>query len=169
MAQKLKKKTTQIKKIVKKAKPVVAVKASSGGQQSFTIPKVKFIEAVGRRKVAVARVRLYVEPGDYVVNDKVVGEYFSDIANASAKYNRPFQVTETLGKFAVTAKVKGSGKNAQLEAIIHALSRCLVKMDPEMRTLLKKQGLLTRDDRMKETRKIGTGGKARRTRQSPKR
>lgn len=170
MAQKLKKKTTQIKKIIKKVKPVVAAKTTNAsGQQTFSIPKVKYIEAVGRRKVAIARVRIYIEPGDFVVNNKVVGEYFSDIANASAKYNRPFQVTETLGKYAVTAKVNGSGKSSQLEALNHALSRALIKLDPEFRSLLKKQGFLTRDDRMKETRKIGMGGKARRKRQSPKR
>jgi small subunit ribosomal protein S9 len=171
MAQKLKKKTTQIKKIVKKAKPVQTANqvAGAAGQKIFTIPKVRYIEAVGRRKVAIARARLYIEPGDFVVNDKVVGEYFADIPNASAKYHRPFQVTETVGKYAVTVKVKGSGKDAQLEAVQHALARALVKSNPDLKPLLKKAGLLTRDDRMKETRKIGTGGKARRQRQSPKR
>jgi small subunit ribosomal protein S9 len=170
MAQKLKKKTTQIKKIVKKVKPVVAAKtAHTTGQQTFSIPRVKYIEAVGRRKVAIARVRLYTEPGDFVVNDKVVGEYFGDIPNAATQYNRPFQATETLGKFAITVRVNGSGKNSQIEAMIHAISRALIKFNPELRLLLKKHGFLTRDDRMKETRKIGTGGKARRKRQSPKR
>ena len=171
MAQKLKKKTTQIQKIVKKNKPVVnsTQTLAHQGSHNFTIPKAKFIEAVGRRKVAIARVRLYQDVGDFVVNDKIVGEYFSGIANAAAKYNKPFLLTDTQGKYAVTVVVKGSGKNSQLEAVVHALSRALVKLNADFKPLLKKAGFMTRDDRMKETRKIGMGGKARRKRQSPKR
>ncbi len=171
MAQKLKKKNTSVQKIVKKATaPKSRATAKSTQQEmNFSIPKADYVEAVGRRKTATARVRVYQKPGDFVVNNQVVGDYFSNIPQASQVYNRPFMVTDTMGKFAVTVHVTGSGVNAQAEAVVHGISRCLVEIDPEFRPLLKKAGLLTRDDRMKETRKIGTGGKARRKRQSPKR
>jgi len=82
---------------------------------------------------------------------------------------KPFELTGTKGKFSVTAKITGSGIDAQIEAFVNGLAKALVTFNPEFRTFLKPAGLLTRDDRMKETRKIGTGGKARRKRQSPKR
>jgi small subunit ribosomal protein S9 len=66
-------------------------------------------------------------------------------------------------------KIIGGGINGQLEALTHGLTRALVKLNPEYRELVRESRLLTRDDRMKESRKIGTGGKARRKRQSPKR
>jgi small subunit ribosomal protein S9 len=104
-----------------------------------------------------------------VINGKVVGEYFRNITNAQIRYNLPFVTADVLGKYAVTVKVQGSGIAAQLDAVNLGISRALVKMNPDYQPLLKKAGLLTRDDRMKETRKIGTGGKARRAKQSPKR
>jgi len=99
----------------------------------------------------------------------VAGDYFASIANAANYYTKPFDLTGTKGKFAVTVTVKGSGISAQLDAMIHGISRALVEYSGDYRALLKKSSLLTRDDRMKETRKIGNGGKARRKRQSPKR
>lgn len=128
-----------------------------------------FIRAVGRRKTAVARVRLYKKNGDMIVNDMPVGKYFiGDVAGR--QFLKPFEITNTIGKFSFTAKVGGSGKAAQLDALVHGLSRALAALDATAyRTLLKKEGLLTRDSRMKESRKVGTGGKARRKKQSPKR
>jgi len=170
MALKLSKKKTSAKKIVKKAKAVKKVstrKVATTGP--VTLPTGKYIEAIGRRKLATARVRIYESDGDFVVNGKVVGQYFNTIANVASRYNVPFELTGTKGKFTVTVMVEGSGVNAQLEAMIHGISRALVEYDPSFRALLKPEGLLTRDDRMKETRKIGMGGKARRKRQSPKR
>ena len=172
MANKLIKKKATIQKVVKKQKPVVEVAAahvaeSVHAHQTFTLPAGEYFAAVGRRKSATARARVYATPGDFVVNNQVVGEYFRGVPNASSLYNLPFQVTETLGKYAVSVKVGGSGIHAQIDAVNHAVSRALIKVDPELRPLLKKNGLLSRDDRMKETRKIGTGGKARRTKQSP--
>ncbi len=128
-----------------------------------------FVSVVGRRKTATARVHLYRKSGDMMVNDKPIGQYFSG-GIASTKYLQPFVVTNTLGKFSFTVKVAGSGKMAQLEAVIHGLSRALVKLDQDAyKSFLKRAGLLTRDSRMKESRKVGTGGKARRRKQSPKR
>ena len=171
MALKLAKKG-KVQKVVKKVAPKRA-KASSAAQaktpESLTYATGEYVEAVGRRKVATARVRIYQSKGDFIVNDKMVGTYFANIANADKRYLQPFMLTGTEKKFAVTAKVSGAGINGQLGALIHALSRALVKYDAEFKTLLKAEGLMTRDDRMKETRKIGMGGKARRQRQSPKR
>lgn len=169
MANKLKKKTS-VQKVVKKAKPVVSARAERAHMPAnVTLPKGEYVSAVGRRKTATARVRLYKEQGDFIVNNKVVGEYFGNVNNAPVSYTKPFVVTETQGKYAVAIKVEGSGTNAQLDAVVHGISRALVKLNPDLRPFLKKEGLLTRDDRMRETRKIGTGGKARRAKQSPKR
>lgn len=134
-----------------------------------TTKKKDYIYAVGRRKTATARVRLFQKSGDMLVNGLAAGQYFPGKL-ASVKYTLPFKLTGTLEKFSFSAKVEGSGKYGQLDAVIHGLSRALAKVDPEAyRATLKKAGLLTRDDRMKESRKVGTGGKARRRKQSPKR
>lgn len=167
MAQKLKKKTKQKQVIVKKAKPV---QHDQAGKTLKFVPKSNFVEGVGRRKTAVARVRIYEEAGDFLVNDKPVGEYFKSVANATSLYNQPLHLTQTQGQWAITVSVKGSGVRAQLDAVVHGLANALVKKDDtQYRPMLKTKGLLTRDPRMKETRKIGMGGKARRQRQSPKR
>lgn len=171
MALKLAKKG-KVQKVVKKAAPkkkATTRAAQANVQTDLSYASGEYVEAVGRRKVATARVRLYQSKGDFIVNDKMVGSYFGNIANADKLYLEPFALTGTENKFAVTAKVSGAGINAQLDALIHALSRALVEFDAEFKPLLKAKGLLTRDDRMKETRKIGMGGKARRKRQSPKR
>ena len=167
MAIKTTKRPVKIQRVVKRA----AEKVVGGKQAShFKLPTNKtYFEGVGRRKVAVARVRIYEGQGDFVVNDQLVGDYFSGVISATSLFNHPFDVTSTKGKFAVTAKVRGSGIKAQIAALAHGISRALVKFNPENKTFLKQAGLLTRDDRMKETRKIGMGGKARRQRQSPKR
>ncbi len=169
MANKLKKKTI-VQKVVKKQKPVLPVQADQSKELvQISLPKGEYVTAVGRRKTATARIRLYKEAGDFIVNGKVVGEYFGNVSQASAHYTQPFAVTDSQGKFAASVKVTGSGIQAQLDAVVHGLSRALVKLNPDYQTLLKKEGLLSRDDRMRETRKIGTGGKARRAKQSPKR
>lgn len=170
MALKLNKKKSTAKKVVKKVKKVRKTnKRVAAAAGPVKLPTGKYIEAVGRRKVATARVRLYESDGDFVVNGKVVGQYFNTVPNVASRYNVPFELTGTKGKFTVSVKVSGSGSMAQLEAMLHGIARALVKYDPSFRDLIKPSGLLTRDDRMKETRKIGMGGRARGKRQSPKR
>ncbi len=172
MAVKLQKKNTKVQKVIKKVKiiqPTVSAAQAQAATVILPTPKGEFIEAVGRRKTATARVRIYKVSGDFVVNNMAAGQYFHSISNSPATYNQPFELTETKGDFAVTVIVRGSGIKSQLGAVVHALARALVKLDEKNRLPLKQAGLLTRDDRMKETRKIGTGGKARRKRQSPKR
>lgn len=169
MARKLTKKNNKAKKIVKKA-PVAKTSSKASTQKvAVNLPTSKYIEGVGRRKVATARVRLWQEAGDFIVNDQAAGQYFDEVVNPEATYLQPLEIVGLKGKVTVSAKVSGSGISAQLDAVVHGLSRALVSLNPDFKPLLKAEGLLTRDDRMKETRKIGTGGKARRKRQSPKR
>lgn len=164
------KKTAKAKKVVKKTTIEKSVSKNTNSKEiTFKVPNGKYFEGIGRRKLAIARVRIYEGQGDFAVNGVLVSEYFKNVRNAPAVYMKPFELTASKGKFAVTAKVSGSGYTAQIEALLHGISRALVKFNPEFRTFLKPAGLLTRDDRMKETRKVGMGGKARRKRQSPKR
>lgn len=128
-----------------------------------------YIFAVGRRKSSVARVRLYQGKGQSLVNSVSIEEYFSDFESTKL-WNKPFQVTKTDGKYYILVKVAGGGKKGQMESVIHGLARALALVDVDAhRPVLKKHGFLTRDSRIRERRKIGTGGKARRKKQSPKR
>jgi len=127
----------------------------------------KYIYAVGRRKRSVARVRLYLTKGQSLVNDKPLEEYFKSISEVY--YLKPFALTQTTGKYYVTAKIEGGGLKGQAGAFVHGLSRALVQADPKNKTFLKPAGLLTRDPREKERRKFGNAQKARAKKQSPKR
>lgn len=143
---------------------------------------LQYYEAVGRRKESVARVRLHiasgsktvtykgekVQAGDILINSKPLAEYFGTEAlrrNAVL----PLRLTNNVDRFATTIVVSGGGTKGQLEAVILGIARALCKVDEELRPILKENGLLTRDPRAKERRKVGTGGKARRQKQSPKR
>lgn len=170
MARKLTKKITKVQKVVKKQRPTAPVgNRSQAAVTPVAMPQGEFVEAIGRRKTASARVRLYKTTGDMIVNGKAIGQYFAGITDAHSYYNEPFVITDTKNEYALTAVVHGSGIEAQLEAVIHGTAQALVMLNPELRVPLKQAGMLTRDDRMKETRKVGMGGKARRKRQSPKR
>lgn len=132
--------------------------------------------AVGRRKTANARVRIYKSasvPGmdgvQLSVNGKPADSYFPG-ETAKSAYRKPFILTETLNKMSASVVVAGSGKMGQLDAVVHGLARALSLLDRDaFRTILKSAGLLTRDPRTRQRRMIGTGGKARRAKQSPKR
>lgn len=126
------------------------------------------ISTVGRRKEAVARVRILPGEGQLMVNGKPANEYFSG-AVFQKLYSRPLEVTKSQGKYSVSVRVEGGGKMSQVGALIHGLARALAKVGPDMRTLVKRDGLLTRDARVKERRKYGLAGKARAKKQSPKR
>lgn len=126
------------------------------------------IYAVGRRKTAVARVRLIGGKSPVVVNNKPANEYFRTPLFVEA-LNRPFVLTETQEKYTATVRVKGSGPSGQLGAVVHGIARSLASVSPAYRKTLKAAGLLTRDPRAKESRKYGLAGKARKKKQSPKR
>jgi len=129
----------------------------------------KFIYAVGRRKTASARVRLYSGKGEMLVNSKPISEYFPGKVS-EVYYTKPFRACNVLGKYYATIKVVGSGKEAQLGAVVHGLARALDKENrDQFHTFLKKHKLLTRDSRRRERRKPGQAGRARHKKQSPKR
>ena len=131
--------------------------------------KKNYTYAVGRRRSASARIRLFKGKGEDLVNDQPAEKYFPGRISR-IHWQKPFQLTDTEGKYYVTVKVIGGGKRGQLEATVHGVAKALAKTDREkFRVPLKKAGLLTRDARIRERRKVGTGGKARRKKQSPKR
>lgn len=126
------------------------------------------ISVVGRRKEAIARVRLSEGNGVMTVNGKPITEYF--LGKIFQKlYTHPFELTKTVGKYNVSAKLVGGGTASQLDAFIHGISRAIAKTQPDLRTVLKKEGFLKRDARVKERRKYGNAQKARAKKQSPKR
>lgn len=128
-----------------------------------------YFAAVGRRKEAVARVRLSINGGVITVNGKPIHEYFPGPVFQKF-YQKPFDVTQTLGQFSGSILVSGGGVSSQLGAIVHGISRALAMVDtPKFRPKLKKEGLLIRDPRVKERRKYGHAQKARARKQSPKR
>lgn len=127
-----------------------------------------FISAHGARKEAVANIRLYTGRGEIVVNNIPIAKYFPGEV-AEVKWQKPFVVTQSANKYHATIKVKGSGKSGQLDAVVHGLARALALANLTFRTTLKKEGLLTRDPRVKERRKYGLAQKARKGKQSPRR
>ena len=131
--------------------------------------KTNFTYAIGRRKESSTRVRLFSGKGENLVNGKKEGEYFQGQVFLK-RLLIPFEITDSVGKYYYTARIIGGGRNGQLEALTLGLSRALAKVSPDkFKFMLKKAGLLTRDSRARLRRMVGTGGKARREKQSPKR
>ncbi|WAH37421.1 30S ribosomal protein S9 [Alicyclobacillus dauci] len=110
--------------------------------------------ATGRRKTSVARVRLIPGDGNISVNKRNMDDYFG-LETLKLIVKQPMLLTETLGQYDVHANVYGGGISGQAGAIRHGIARALLKVDPELRSTLKKAGLLTRDARMKERKKYG--------------
>ena len=113
-----------------------------------------YYHGTGKRKTAIAQVRVYPPGGAIVINGKPLEEAFPWIA-WQRRIQQPFKVTETEGKFSVTARVQGGGVSAQADAIRHGIARALLVADPDLRKTLRKYGLLTRDARIKESKKYG--------------
>ena len=128
--------------------------------------KSKYFEGVGRRKTAIARVRLYAGSGAPTVNDKPADKFFSLPRLMKTAFS-PLDIIK-VDKMSVRSKVSGGGVKAQAEAIRHGLSRALVVMDPENKKRLRLEGYMTRDPRMVERKKYGLK-KARRAPQWAKR
>lgn len=122
----------------------------------------------GRRKTSVARVWLKSGKGPITVNEKPIEEYFT--GNSAKKiYEEPLRVVNRVGQYFGTIKVHGGGISSQLGAVSHGAAHALAGSDASFRQILSKRKLLTRDSRMKERRKFGHAGKARKMKQSPKR
>jgi small subunit ribosomal protein S9 len=115
---------------------------------------MEVINALGRRKTSVARVYLSKGSGMVTVNKKDYKEFFP-VSTLQAKVQRPFQLTNTVDQYDVKINVDGGGYNGQAEAIRLGICRALVEIDPEFKTLLKSEGLMTRDPRMVERKKPG--------------
>ncbi|MCR4306627.1 MAG: 30S ribosomal protein S9 [Candidatus Yonathbacteria bacterium] len=117
--------------------------------------KNRYIEAVGRRKTAVARVRLTeAAKNQFTVNERELNVYFPT-GEMQEVVTESFSKSKVPAKFKVSAKIVGGGIHAQAEAMRHGISRALVLFDEELRKKLKKAGFLKRDPRVKERRKFG--------------
>lgn len=134
----------------------------------------KYFEVVGRRKSAVARVRLFTsnpsestKEGNLIINNKAYKKFFP-ILELQKIIEAPLTRLKSLNRFKVTVKVKGGGIKGQAEAVCHGISRALILFDSNFRKKLKKAGYLTRDPRKKERKKYGLK-KARRAPQWRKR
>lgn len=129
--------------------------------------KMDGIFSTGRRKHAVARVRLLPGSGRFVVNGKELTEYFANKVLETQALS-PFTVTGTEGRFDVFVTARGGGLSGQAGATRHGVARALLQVDGDHRDVLKKAGFLTRDPRMKERKKYGLK-KARKASQFSKR
>jgi small subunit ribosomal protein S9 len=115
---------------------------------------VKYFEAVGRRKTASARVRLYPGTGTIMVNDRPIEEYFPRGTDVII-INRPLLVTDTVNAYNVSVHVAGGGLTGQAGATSLGIARALCETDDNLRSVLKSNGLMTRDARAKERKKYG--------------
>ena len=128
---------------------------------------MEVIHTIGRRKTSIARLYISKGKGKIMVNKKAYNEFFPT-ATLQYKITQPLALTKNEGKFDLKVTVKGGGFNGQAEAVRLAISRALCKFDEENRTILKPEGLLTRDPRMVERKKFGQK-KARKKHQFSKR
>jgi small subunit ribosomal protein S9 len=125
------------------------------------------VQATGRRKSSVARVRLVDGSGQVTLNGRPLEDYFPTMA-ARLRVMEPLQVTQTQGRYDVLATLEGGGQTGQADALRLGIARALIELDEELRPVLKKAGLLTRDARVVERKKYGLR-KARRAPQYTKR
>jgi len=113
----------------------------------------KFFEGIGRRKTSNARVRIYKGDSVSVVNEIPFDKYFAGVKNAKNIVRKPLRVTNLDDKYYFTVKINGGGITGQMGAIRLGIARALYKMNPELKTILRKEGLVTRDSRMVERKK----------------
>lgn len=125
------------------------------------------VQATGRRKESTARVRLRDGAGQITLNDKSLEGYFTTMAQRM-RVMEPLQITSTQGRYDIEATLEGGGVTGQVDALRLGIARALIALDPELRAVLKKAGLLTRDARRVERKKYGLR-KARRAPQYTKR
>jgi small subunit ribosomal protein S9 len=115
---------------------------------------MEVVNALGRRKTSVARVYLMKGSGKMTINKRDYKEFFP-VAILQGKVEQPFNLTDTLGQYDIKVNVAGGGINGQAEAIRLGISRALVEVSGDFKTLLKAEGLMTRDPRMVERKKPG--------------
>ncbi len=115
----------------------------------------RYFYANGRRKSAVARVRLYPGGGEITVNGKPATDYFGGRIQLQSMIAQPLRLTNTLDQFNVIVNVKGGGVSGQASAVRHGIARALTVANGDLRSPLKRAGMLTRDARVKERKKPG--------------
>lgn len=125
------------------------------------------IQATGRRKESVARVRFHDGSGQVTLNGRQLEDYFPTMA-IRMRVMEPLTLTQTQGRYDIDATLEGGGSTGQSDALRLGISRALIELDPELRPVLKKAGMLTRDARIVESKKYGLK-KARRAPQYTKR
>lgn len=113
----------------------------------------KYFEGIGRRKTSTARVRIYEGDSTSVVNEVPFDEYFAKVKNALDIAKKPFRVANLDGKYFFSVKVSGGGTTGQIEAIQLGIARAVYSMDPDLKSVLRKEGLVSRDPRMVERKK----------------
>ena len=111
----------------------------------------------GRRKTSTARVILRPGSGNFTINDRKLEQYFFDETHRML-VKRPLEASDTLNKFDIHVRVAGGGPHGQAGAVQHGIARALIEFSAELRGVLKKEGFLTRDPRMKERKKYGQPG-----------
>ncbi len=116
--------------------------------------KKNIIWTTGRRKTAVARVRMLPGSGTITINERTLEDYFPR-PTSRMRILEPFEATETVGQYAVLVSVEGGGSAAQADAVRHGISRALVSATETLRPALRKGGMLTRDPREVERKKYG--------------
>jgi small subunit ribosomal protein S9 len=122
-----------------------------------TATQVPQFRGTGRRKTAIAQVRLISGSGKILINDRAFENYFP-LESLRSAASQPLTVTGTTEKFDVLVNVKGGGPNGQAGAVRHGIARALLQVDASLRPALKAEGLLTRDPRMRERKKYGQPG-----------
>ena len=148
--------TTKKPKVVKKVKTTKKVDKIKEAKKS-----TKYFEAVGRRKTAIARVRLFTDKiisknkeEDFIINEKSLKIYFPTFETQETIFS-PFKEVDCINRFRVSVIVKGGGVFAQAGAVRHGIAKALILFDSDFRKNLKKAGFLTRDPRMRERKKFG--------------
>ena len=143
--------------VIEEAKKGVPAKTQGTPKQLFeSVPKAKYFYSVGRRKTAIAQVRLYEEGrGNLVVNGKDAKAFFGGLNFLATAILAPIELVGYSKKFDVYVKTVGGGVNAQAEAARLGVARALLIVDPELKSTLRKAGFLTRDPRKKERKKPG--------------
>jgi len=150
-----KEKKKEVKK-VKKAPPKIVKKKPKPKPKPEPKPqKASYIEAIGRRKTSVARVRLWTKgEKEFLVNDKLLKDYFSNFEIQKIA-SESLDKMKSQDRFKIQVLVKGGGFHSQAEAVRHGVARVLLKFNPDFKKRLKKSGYLTRDPRMRERKKFG--------------
>ena len=115
----------------------------------------RYYQGTGRRKTAIARVRLFPGSGEFVVNGRSIVEHFGARELFQREVMRPLDLTDTASAYNVLVKVRGGGVSGQANAVRHGIARALLDANAELRPVLKQAGLLTRDPRAKERKKPG--------------